>query len=407
LGYGILDEYRSRGYATEAVKLALEWAFEQSGVNMVEAETDPENTASQKVLFKCGFIPNGKNGEEGPRFAIGKEKFNENKGNMVCRVVMQEKGQYRISGPEGEQWAKVSGRFRYETGITSDFPAVGDYVMVKPANGGVSVIHAVLPRKSVFIRKAAGTGNTNQVIAANIDIVFLCMALNNDFNIRRMERYLTVAWDSGATPVILLTKKDLCDDLDDKIIQIESIAPGVDIITSTSMEEDGIKQIEPYLEKGKTFAFVGSSGVGKSTLINRLLKEDRLETNGLRNDDRGRHTTTHREMIFLSCGAIVIDTPGMRELGMWAAETGLSTSFADVEALAEKCRFRDCTHTSEPGCAVRKAIESGELTEERLLSYKKLEAENSYSEDSKSYLASKEEKFKTISKINKGNRKKR
>ena len=215
------------------------------------------------------------------------------------------------------------------------------------------------------------------------------MALNNDFNIRRLERYLTAAWDSGAMPVILLTKKDLCDDLEDKVMEVESIAGGVDIITASSMEEDGIRQVEPYLVEGKTFAFVGSSGVGKSTLINKLLGEDRLETNGLRNDDKGRHTTTHREMLFLPNGAIVIDTPGMRELGMWAAETGLSASFADIEALAAECRFRDCTHTSEPGCAVRKAIEKGELSEERLLSYRKLEAENSYSEDSQSYLAEK------------------
>ncbi len=331
---------------------------------------------------------------------MNKETYNEYKGYTVCRVCVQEKGQYRIIGPEGEQWAKVSGKFRYEAESASDYPAVGDYAAVDLVHDGMSVIQALLPRKSVFIRKAAGTVNAGQVVAANVDAVFLCMALNNDFNIRRLERYLTAIWDSGATPVIVLTKTDLSDDLEAKIMQVGSAAPGVDIIATSSMEEDGIKQIEPYLIKGKTFAFSGSSGVGKSTLINRLLKEERLKTNNLRNDDKGRHTTTHREMIFLPGGAIVIDTPGMRELGMWAAGSGLSAAFADIEALSGKCRFRNCTHTSEPGCAVRNAMESGELPEERLLSYKKLEAENSYSGDPKSYLAAKEEKFKRIAKAN-------
>lgn len=334
---------------------------------------------------------------------MNKEIYDKYEGYTVCRVSIVEKGQYYIISPGGGQWAKVSGKFRYEALTASDYPAVGDYAAVELVSDGMSVIHAILPRKSVFIRRAAGTGNTEQVVAANVDTLFLCMALNNDFNIRRMERYLTAAWDSGATPVILLTKTDLCDDLEDRILQVQSVAPGVDIIAASSMEEDGISQIEPYLIEGKTLAFTGSSGVGKSTLINRLLNEDRLVTNGLRNDDRGRHTTTHREMIFLPGGAIVIDTPGMRELGMWAAGSGLSASFADVEAFAKKCRFRDCTHTSEPGCAVRKAIERGELSEERLLSYKKLEAENSYSEDSRSYLAAKEEKFKRIAKVNRTN----
>ncbi|MBQ9526035.1 MAG: ribosome small subunit-dependent GTPase A [Fretibacterium sp.] len=322
-------------------------------------------------------------------------------GLALCRVSLQEKGLYHILSAEGEQPATVSGRFQYVAATVSDYPAVGDYVMADLNGGDTAVIHHVLPRKSVFLRRAAGAAKTEQVVAANVDTAFLCMALNSDFNLRRLERYLTVARESGAAPVVLLTKSDLCGDLPEKLAQAESVAAGADIVTVSAMEDEGYNRLADYLVKGETLAFVGSSGVGKSTLINRLLGEDRLRTNGLRNDDKGRHTTTHRELLILPCGAAVIDTPGMRELGIWNASEGITATFADIEALAEKCRFKNCTHSTEPGCAVRAAIERGELSGERLSSYEKLRKENAYSEDAAGYLAAKEEKFRKIAKINK------
>ena len=323
----------------------------------------------------------------------------------VGRITLQEKGFYRIRTSMGEQNALVSGKFQFDAQSPSDYPAVGDYVMASCADPDTAIIHQLLPRRSLFVRKAAGTSKTEQVVAANIDTVFLCMSLNNDFNLRRLERYLAVAWESGADPVVVLTKADLCADLPQKQREVEAIAMGVDILTTSAMESDGYRQIMPYITQGRTVAFVGSSGVGKSTLINRLLGEERLATGGLRNDDKGHHTTTHRELLFLPNGAMVIDTPGMRELGMWDAASGVEQTFGDIEELAARCRFRNCSHSSEPGCAVRAALESGHLDTGRWQSYQKLKNENSYAADSKSYLAAKEKKFKDISKINKYNKK--
>lgn len=325
----------------------------------------------------------------------------------VSRVVSQEKGLYRLVSSQGEKWGEVSGRFQYGIQSKSEYPAVGDFVMADwNKNGGNAIIHHVLPRKSSFIRKAAGEKNEEQVVATNIDTVFLCMSLNSDFNLRRLERYVSIAWNSGAEPVVILTKSDLCEELEQKLAEVSSVAVGVDIVVTNTINQNGYDQIYPYLDEEKTIAFIGSSGVGKSTLINCLLGEKHLDTQGLRNDDKGRHTTTRRELILLPSGGMVIDTPGMRELGMWDAEAGIDQTFSDIEKLAQHCRFRDCTHSgSEPGCAVWEAVEHGDIPVDRFRSYQKLMNENLYMENSHVYLAKKKQKFKNISKMNKRNRK--
>lgn len=320
------------------------------------------------------------------------------------RVISQEKDLFRLVMDKEECMARVSGKFRYNVSAISEFPSVGDFVLVEHSfKDDVALIHKVLQRKSVFIRKAAGKNCMEQVVAANIDTIFLCMALNGDFNIRRLERYLSIALDSGAVPVIILTKIDLCDDLQAKRFEIENVAVGVPVMEPSGLTGDGLQQIKQYLQKTKTVAFIGSSGVGKSTLINRLLGEECLKTNTIRKDDKGRHTTTHRELFLIPDSGMVIDTPGMRELGMWKAGKGIEHAFSDIEKLAEKCRFHNCIHTSEPGCAVRAAMEGGMIDEERLKAYKKLKAENSYMEDTGNYMLAKKKKFKEIAKYNKNN----
>lgn len=319
---------------------------------------------------------------------------------LVGRILSQERGLYRVISVRGEQFAETSGKFHYEVGRVSDFPAVGDFVMIDcPKSMGNAIIHHILPRKSVFIRKAVGTAKKEQVIAANIDTVFICMSLNNDFNLRRLERYLSICWESGTAPVVVLTKADLCKNTAEKLSSVEGVAMGADILITSAIEQDGYEQVLPYIKEGHTIALIGSSGVGKSTLINRLLGEKRLNTTGLRNDDKGRHTTTRRELFLLPNGGLVIDTPGMRELGLWNAAQGLDKTFSDIEELSAKCRFKNCSHTTEPGCGIIAAIEGGDLTSERWQSYQKLKAENAYAEDAESYLAAKEQKHKNLAKI--------
>ncbi len=318
----------------------------------------------------------------------------------AARVLSQEKGFYRVITGKGEKLAEISGKFRFQTVVSSEYPAVGDFVLVNWNEfGNSAIIESLLPRKSAFIRKAVGKPQQEQVVAANIDIVFLCMALNNDFNLRRLERYISIAWDSGAMPVVVLTKSDLCDDLENKLSEVSSVAFGMDILVTTSTGENGHKELLPFISEGKTIAFIGSSGVGKSTLINRLLGKEHLKTNGLRNDDKGRHTTTRRELFLLPSGGMVIDTPGMREFGMWDNDTGIERTFTDIEELAAQCKFRNCTHTNEPGCTIQKALITGELQIDRWQSYQKLKAENDYVEDKESYMIAKGKREKEIAKL--------
>ncbi len=323
---------------------------------------------------------------------------------LRARVISQEKGMYKIQTDAGIKPAVVSGKYRYTAQTVSDYPAVGDYVTAEwQSDDSNALITGLFPRKSCFIRKAAGTGKQEQVVAANIDTAFICMSLNNNFNIRRLERYLSITYDSGAAPVVILTKSDLCSDVESKIAQVQSAALGVDVLAVSSLAGD-YEAVEKYILPGRTVAFIGSSGVGKSTLINRLTGGD-IATQEIGKDDKGRHTTTRRELIALPNGAFVIDTPGMRELGMWDSGDGIDTAFADIEELSRRCKYADCTHTAEPGCAVLRALEDGTLDAARLESYRKLKTENDYAADSSRYLAAKRTKFKEIAKINKSSRK--
>ncbi|HXG93647.1 MAG TPA: ribosome small subunit-dependent GTPase A [Blastocatellia bacterium] len=305
-----------------------------------------------------------------------------NEGYRTGRVALEYQGLYRIFTESGEMLAEVTGRMRFQAGGREDFPAVGDWVVIAPLeNQKKALIHAILPRTSKFSRKAAGQGADEQVVATNVDVIFLVQGLDKDYNLRRIERYLALALESGAHPVIILNKADLADDLEARVREVESISQGLPVHAISAKREEGLEALKQYLGQGVTAAFLGSSGVGKSTLINRLLGRERQKVSEVRqSDDRGRHTTRHRELIVLPEGGLLIDTPGMRELQLLDVDEGLADTFADIETIARDCYFSNCRHEREPDCAVKAAIEEGILDPARLENYKKMQSEIEYLE---------------------------
>lgn len=295
------------------------------------------------------------------------------------RVTIQQRGHYQLVTEAGDLSAGLSGRFTFEA-LGGDYPVAGDWVAVsvRPEEGAAT-IHAVLPRSTVFTRRASGPGGGLQIVAANVDVALLVASLNGDLNLRRIERYLAAAWESGAKPVVVLTKADACEDVETLKAQVEAIAWDVPVHAVSALSGDGLDALTVLLEPGRTAVLLGSSGVGKSTLLNALAGENLMATQAIREDDaRGRHTTTHRELVLLPSGTLVLDTPGMRELGLWDADTGMSAAFDDVEVLVAACRFHDCQHKTEPGCAVQAALEAGSLELDRWRSYQKLQRELRY-----------------------------
>lgn len=297
-----------------------------------------------------------------------------------ARVFEEQRGAWTLWWEGGACRATIAGRLRHESeGRPSSLPCVGDWVMASfPAGDSPdgAVIHRVLERKSRFSRQASGEITKEQIVAANVDTVFLVQSLNQNFNVRRLERYMTLLWESGAEPVIVLSKSDLRPDAAPERAAVERVAPGVAVHIVSAFTEDGLDPLLPYLTPGRTAALIGSSGVGKSTIVNRLVGEELMRVQEVRNeDDRGRHTTTSRRIVMLPSGGLLLDTPGMRTVLLWEGDDGLSQAFEDVESIAAGCRFRDCTHQAEPGCAVRTAIENGSLDAGRYASYDKLQRE--------------------------------
>jgi ribosome biogenesis GTPase len=294
------------------------------------------------------------------------------------RVLLQHNKVYLLYTAAGETEAEATGRLRFHARGAEDLPAVGDWVALRrlPEDASRAKIHEILPRKSKFARRAAGREADEQIVAANVDTVFLVTGLDSDYSPRRVERYLIMAWESGAAPVVLLNKADVVEDAEARRAEIERVAPGVPVLLLSAKRGEGVEQLLPYVGRGRTVALMGSSGVGKSTIVYRLLGAEVQRTQEVRlSDERGRHTTTHRELFLLPHGGLVLDTPGMRELQLLVSERGLRETFEDIEETAARCRFTDCRHENEPDCAVREALASGALDPERYQNYLKMQAE--------------------------------
>jgi ribosome biogenesis GTPase len=335
-------------------------------------------------LTDYGFIPSMR-----PESADG----------LAARVTSVQKERYELVCEYGAVYGRLKSGIYYNEGF-EEFPTAGDFVLMDYNECGDSRIVKTLARKSFFSRRNPTPGRGEQAVAANFDYVFVMASLNRDFNRRRLERYLALAWQSRATPVIVLTKSDLAENPAQQTQAVRNMAAGVSVHAVSIMNGNGISALAQYLTPCRTVVFLGSAGVGKSSLVNTLAQKDVMDVKGIREDDgRGRHTTTRRQLIMLKTGAMIIDTPGMRELGMWEASAGLNETFSDVERWLGKCRFTDCRHESEPGCAVKQAMENGELTPERWNSYRKLRREVEISTDMASVMQEKRERNKAISKM--------
>jgi len=296
---------------------------------------------------------------------------------IPARVSRQDRHGYVALTGHGPLTATVSGRFQHDASLPADFPAVGDWVAVRARlPERAATIHHLLPRRTAFSRKAPGSAAEEQILAANMDTLLLVTGLDGNFKPRRIERYLTQAWDSGADPVVVLSKSDLCPNVEDCIAEVECVAAGVPVLAVSATTGDGMAALQDYLAPGRTLALLGSSGVGKSTLVNALLGEKRQETKPVRtDDDRGRHTTVRRELILHPDGGVLIDTPGLRELQLWGEPGEATQAFGEIESMSRDCRFRDCNHVREPGCAVQQALAEGALDVARYEAWLELQKE--------------------------------
>jgi ribosome biogenesis GTPase len=297
------------------------------------------------------------------------------KGLEPARVILVYRKQLKVLSRRGEHWARTGGRLLHKAESVEDFPAVGDWVAARLPDEGEALVQAVLPRRSVVVRKVAGHQHAPQVIAANIDFLLLVMGLDMDFNLRRLERYLTLSWESRAKPVVVLNKADVCDDLPFFLDETKAVAGEAPVHVVSALDGQGLDALSAYVGFGKTTAFLGSSGVGKTTLVNRLVGGEARLTGELKDDGKGKHTTTTRELVVLPGGGALIDNPGLREVQLWEADEGLSKAFDDIEALAAGCRFNDCRHLEEPGCAVQAALAEGTLPDDRYDAWRTLQRE--------------------------------